>query len=306
MYPIIEVDSRKADELEQLGTKAKFWYANRSMLFKAEERGTGEDWAEKIACELCELLGLPHVKYELAYDVAKQVPGVVCPTCAPLPTWALGLGNQLLHVIDPRYPDGTKYKVKGHTIDAVVDVLLLLAPTPMEFNAGLPAGIATALDIFCGYVMLDAWIANQDRHHENWGALLKLDEKPKPRLHLAPTFDHGASLARNVLDEEKRERLASNDRGRQMPAFARRARSAFYVDAGDLQPLKTHAAFGRFAQRAPNGAKIWLEQLEKVDDRQVMEILDRVPPQRMSHVSREFTRSLLNENRVNLLNGETE
>lgn len=306
MYPIIEVDSRRADELEQLGTKAKFWYADRRMLFKAEERGTGEDWAEKIACELCELLGLPHVQYELAYDVAKRVPGVVCVTCAPLPFWGLGLGNQLLSAIDPQYPDGTKYKVKEHTIDAVVDVLLRLTLTPAEFNTGLPAGIDTALDVFCGYVMLDAWIANQDRHHENWGALLKLDEKPGSRLYLAPTFDHGASLARNVRDEEKSDRLASADQGRQIPAFASRARSAFYADTGQLKPLKTRAAFGRFAQHAPKAAQIWLERLSTVDDSQVMQILDQIPPQRMSHISREFSRSLLGENRLRLLNGETE
>ena len=63
MFPIVPVDPRLALNLEPLGTKRKFWYrdASRRMLFKAEERGTGEDWAEKIASELCGLLGLPHV-----------------------------------------------------------------------------------------------------------------------------------------------------------------------------------------------------------------------------------------------------
>jgi len=64
MFPVIEVRSSMAEAVEYLGTKSKFWYRNgeRQMLFKAEERGTGEDWAEKIACELCALLGLPHVE----------------------------------------------------------------------------------------------------------------------------------------------------------------------------------------------------------------------------------------------------
>ena len=53
---------------------------------------------------------------------------------------------------------------------------------------GLGSGI-----FFVGYVLLDAWIANQDRHHENWGALRHGDE-----LRLAPTFDHGASLVNNA------------------------------------------------------------------------------------------------------------
>ncbi len=132
MFPIIQVDSRNAESLEPLGTKPKFWFENRSKLFKAEERGTGEDWAEKIACELCVLMGLPHVHYELAHDVYRDVPGVICPTCAP-PPLAMGLGNQMLQVLDPNYPEGSKYKVRQHTVDAVADVLKLLVPLPAAF-----------------------------------------------------------------------------------------------------------------------------------------------------------------------------
>lgn len=70
MYRVFRVDTRNAVAVEPLGTKRKFWYSDgqRRMLFKAEERGTGEDWAEKVACQLCELLGLPHVHYELAEE----------------------------------------------------------------------------------------------------------------------------------------------------------------------------------------------------------------------------------------------
>ncbi len=49
MFEIVTVDSRAAEALEPLGTKRKFWYLDgeRRMLFKTEERGTGEDWAER-------------------------------------------------------------------------------------------------------------------------------------------------------------------------------------------------------------------------------------------------------------------
>src|SRR5438477_3739155 len=118
MFSVLRVDSRTAESLEPLGTKPKFWYrvGGTRWLYKAEERGTGEDWAEKIACELCTLLGLPHVHYELAADVAKDIPGVVCETCAP-PPYAMGLGNQLLQTLDANYPEGRKYKVREHTVD---------------------------------------------------------------------------------------------------------------------------------------------------------------------------------------------
>jgi serine/threonine protein kinase HipA of HipAB toxin-antitoxin module len=46
-------------------------------------------------------------------------------------------------------------------------------------------------DVFLGYLMLDAWIANLDRHHENWGLVLTKDITG----HLAPSYDHASSLA---------------------------------------------------------------------------------------------------------------
>jgi hypothetical protein len=78
VFPIQLIDSGNAEALEPLGTKRKFWFTDatgRRLLFKAEERGTGEDWAEKLGCELARLLGLPHVHYELAFDTAARTPG---------------------------------------------------------------------------------------------------------------------------------------------------------------------------------------------------------------------------------------
>src|SRR5437868_15492081 len=97
-----------------LGSKPKFWFQQdeRRLLFKAEDRGNGEDWAEVVACHLCGLLGLPHVEYELAaeYDSGQYVrPGVVCENMA-YPPLALALGNELLLAIDPQYP--TEQRVK--------------------------------------------------------------------------------------------------------------------------------------------------------------------------------------------------
>lgn len=308
MFPIVRVES-PAIALEPLGTKRKFWYrdpAGRRMLFKAEERGTGEDWAEKVSCELCALLGIPHVHYELAHDIRADVPGVVCETCAP-PPWAMGLGNQLLQALDAAYPsEGPRWKVREHTVDAVAAAMGLLVPPPPPYSEILPNGIATASGVFVGYVMLDAWIANQDRHHENWAALRGSGELYAGTLHLAPTFDHGASLARNLTDDERQERLASRDQNRQIPAFVRRARSGFYADPVQAKALTTVQAWRAFSQKAPESATIWLERLRSVDEETVQLVLERVPPQRMSQVAREFTLRLLVENQRRLLSGEDE
>lgn len=304
MFPIVSVDPRLRLDHEPLGTKPKFWYRDgeRRMLFKAEERGTGEDWAEKIGCELGGLLGLPHVHYDLAEEVGSRTPGVVCESCAPPPR-VLFLGNQLLFAIDPAYPleEGRRYKVKEHTVDAVAEALRILKPPPAPWADSVPEGIASALDVFTGYVMLDAWIANQDRHHENWGMLLT-----DKVLYLAPTFDHGASLARNLTDEERHDRLTTRDQGRTVKHFARRARSAFYEDLAATRPLTTVQAWRTFADRAPAAGAAWLARLEAIGDDKIQSVVEEVPPHRMSRVSRDFTTALLVENRRRLLAGEVE
>jgi hypothetical protein len=78
MFPTIRIDRNRAEAVEPLGTKRKFWFSekNKRMLFKAEERGTGEDWAEKLACELCRRIGLPHVEYAAAKLWRETIRGV--------------------------------------------------------------------------------------------------------------------------------------------------------------------------------------------------------------------------------------
>ena len=299
MFNVVQVNSTLADALEPLGTKRKFWYTDgaKRILFKAEERGTGEDWAEKIACELCTLLGLPHVHYELAYDEPNQTPGVVCSSFA-MPSVSLILGNQLLMERDPAYPveGGKRYRLREYTVSAVAEVLHRLAPPPAGWTASLPAGVTSALDVFIGYVMLDAWIANQDRHHENWGALSE-----GKSLSLAPTFDHGASMARNLSDEERHERMTTRDINRKIYSFTRKARSAFYAHQGDAKPLSTLAAWQAFARLSSPAAAAWTNRLESIDNTQVHALLVQIPPSRMSNVCRKFTLELLKENRKRVL-----
>jgi hypothetical protein len=70
VFPIRQDDRSRAQAVEMLGSKPKFWFRDGEsrLLFKADDRGTGEDWAEIVACHLCHLLGLPHVEYELAAE----------------------------------------------------------------------------------------------------------------------------------------------------------------------------------------------------------------------------------------------
>jgi hypothetical protein len=302
MFPIRKVDQLQAEDIEYLGTKRKFWFTldGKRFLFKAEERGTGEDWAEKVVCELARRLGLPHVEYELAHEYEGQTPiqpGVICPSFAPRPL-ALVMGNQLLLRRDPAYPAATdrKFGIREYTMDAVAEVVATLHPPAPEWMRATPAGVTTALGVFIGYLILDAWVANQDRHHQNWGAIQEAGV-----LRLTPTYDHGASLARNLTDQERKSRLQTRDKNRTVEHFAGKARSGFYATPKDDKTMFALDVFRCFGERDIGAARIWLGKLNEVRQNAVDAILAEVPPQRMSPVTREFTLELLTINQRRLL-----
>jgi hypothetical protein len=299
-FPIRQVDRSRSQSVEPLGSKPKFWFSDgdRRLLFKAEDRGTGEDWAEVVSCHLCGLIGLPHVEYELAaeYDGEKYIrPGVVCENMARTPL-VLVLGNQLLLADDPKYPLAQRFKVRQHSVDAVSAIMSILAPPAGQWMAAVPDGVKTALDVFAGYVMLDAWIANQDRHHENWGSIWDGAD-----LRLVPTFDHGAALARNLLDEEREERRTTKDRNRTIAAFVAKGRSAFYGSPEDKRALDLCEAFRLFTLQAPTARRAWLDRLRVVNRDEIWRILERVPLSRMSDICKRFTLELLLTNQRRLL-----
>ncbi len=177
MYSITKINRAEAEDIEHLGAKRKYWVTidGEGFLFKAEERSTGEDWAEKVVCELARMLGIPHVVYDLALEHEGQMaaqPGVICRSFAPRPL-TLVHGNQLLASQDPGYPafSGQNYGIREYTVEAVSNAIQLLQPPPSPWIESVPQGINTAMAVFIGYVMLDAWVANQDRHHQNWAAI---------------------------------------------------------------------------------------------------------------------------------------
>jgi hypothetical protein len=68
--------------------------------------------------------------------------------------------------------------------------------------------------------------------------------------------------------------------------------------------MTTLEAWQAFSQREPGVARIWLDRLRAVERKAIEAILADIPPQRMSHISREFTRELLLENQRRLLESD--
>jgi hypothetical protein len=78
--------------------------------------GTGENWAEKVACELSGLLDLPHAHYDFA--VWRGQRGVLSPTIVP-PDGRLVMGNELLAAIHTGYPAQRLRAVSDHTLGRI-------------------------------------------------------------------------------------------------------------------------------------------------------------------------------------------
>lgn len=295
-YPIIQLPDDAPTQLEQLGTKTKFWFRapnGRSMLFKEGRPGTGENWAEKVACEICRLLDIPHADYELA--VWKKRKGVV--TLSFVPEGArLVFGNELLAKIFNDYEEGKRYRVRQHTVRTVMAVASTKAVGfPLGWAA--PAVIKNAAGLFAGYLMLDALISNQDRHHENWGLVFV----PDHGVFFAPTFDHASSLGRNETDKVRAEMLATRDRGRSVEAYVERAVSALYATPDSSKPLGTLEAFAEAAKIRPSAAEYWVGRLANIKPEEFRAILTDVPDSEISAPARDFACRMLEINMQRIL-----
>lgn len=294
MFQIINVPDNAADLPEQVGTKLKFWFKNEDLipcLFKEGRPNTGENWAEKVSCELCNLLNLPHAVYELATWKNKR--GVVTPTFVP-ESGSLIHGNELLAKWVPGYPKRQFFKLRQYTLNAVLGIIkskTIYVPIGWQCCKGAES----AMDIFIGYLMLDAWISNQDRHHENWALILTKDITK----HLAPSYDHASSLGRNETDSNRKDRLTTKDMRRSIDQYVKKAASAFY--SSSARRLSTIDAFNEAAKKNIEAARFWLERLEEITSKDIIHIFHKLPKEEISEVAIEFAQKMLDLNQERLL-----
>ncbi|MBI3303251.1 MAG: HipA domain-containing protein [Deltaproteobacteria bacterium] len=296
MFRVITVPDLAASLTEQLGTKPKFWFRDEEgqrWLFKEGRPNSGDDWSEKVASELCEFIGLPHVDYELA--VWKGRRGVVSRSFVP-PGGSLVLGNVLLARVVTAYPEKKFFRVSQHTVRRVFAILRNARINLPIGWSGFP-GLQTATDAFVGYLMFDAWIANQDRHHENWGLVTTREAL----RHLAPSFDHASSLGSNETDENRKDRLTTRDKRRSTEQYVERALSAFYASPSSSKPLSTFAAFQEAGKINPKAADAWADRLKLVSLQDIALVFGQIPPDRITPIAIEFAQRMLELNRQRLL-----
>lgn len=300
MYEVRDVsDWEVADVLEAVGTKPKTWLRKPDgnlWLFKASRGGapgpSGDDWAEKAVAEIAGVLGVPHARTELAHRSGAR--GVISANFVAEGS-SLVHGNELLSATNLDYPqDQRSNDTAGYTVAAVWEALAGVVPPDAQAGGINIQPEGGAFDWFAGYLILDAWINNTDRHHMNWGVI-------KPDNKLAPSFDHGSSLAFGETDERRAQLLGPEglsvaewlERGLTKPFEGMPSMMSVAADALSLCSEPHRAA--------------WNTQLEQVDLTAVDSILDEIPETGptgpvLSDTARTLCKEILRINRERLLN----
>lgn len=304
------IDSWICKSIEPAGAKTKSWYVDDNKekrereceilyLYKEPKEGTGEDWAEVIAFQLACSLELPCAEYRFASLNGRR--GVISPKFLP-PATELIEGTELITEIDKEYERRGFFKRSGHTVEKVAQIL-------NDKKVGAPIGyptndkIKSGLDVFIGYLLLDALIGNGDRHDQNW-AIVRLQTMylgNSRGLYLAPTFDHAASLGRELAEETKLKRLTTKDKDYTVKAYLKKNRSAFYRNEADAKPMHTLEAFELAGSYSPAAANFWLSKLASIQIAQIQTMFESIPSNLISKHSISFARELLLASKENLM-----
>jgi hypothetical protein len=295
-FSIYEVPEDAPSSLEQLGSKKKFWYEDNKILFKEGYSGSGEHWSEVVASRICDLLSLPAAGYEFARY--KGNIGVITKTIVP-DGGRLIHGNELLSKFnDNSYDKEKTFKNISYTVKAVVTVhrMIQLFSPRLPRHWGRHDNISNPLDMFIGYIMLDALIANQDRHHENWGYIITGNE-----LTLAPTFDHASSMGRSESDTTRNEKLTTRDKRGDLDQYAQRAKSSFYTTEQPERLIGTVDAFIEFAKYSKAAASFWRTKLDAITEDSLNSIFSDIPDGLISPIAAEFAIRLILNNKSRLI-----
>jgi hypothetical protein len=295
----IDVTAWDVDRDETSGVEEKMWLFKPgtdpriSWLFKSvtvdDEYVCGEDWAEKAAAEIGQLLGVSCARVEMAVRNGRN--GSISEDLRSK-NYEMQHGALLMqdHEV-PGYVPGKVRGRPGHTVENIHRVLSGALPPPqseLPFNA-------SAFDVFAGFMVFDALIANRDRHDENWAVLLPIaDDGP---MRLCGSYDHANSLGYN-LDDAKRAMYLDRKAGVQGWCRKGTAHRFEYAPGSSPQTL-VQLAVRALGLASAEARTYWPRKLGDVDEDEMRSVIDRLPG--MSVPARTFAVEVLLVNRKRVL-----
>ncbi|WP_143082118.1 HipA domain-containing protein [Nonomuraea wenchangensis] len=282
------------DLYEPEGSDEKIWLIQpvfgRRALFKPNVRNDdaerADHWPEKLAAVLAAELGVPSAEIDLAVRSGRR--GCVSYDVT-LPGWELQPGFLLLTSFLGRDHDPMDKSHEGHTLLNIRSALEGYRHPP-GFDGPEEFG---AFEVFAGYTMLDALIANRDRHPANWAVLIGREQDDR---RLCPSYDHATSLGFSLADAKRTRLLA---KGREWEAHLRRG-TAWRFEGCRKVPLTDFAATA-LALVGGSVRRYWLDRLHACRKDRVEMAVASIPE--MSEAARRFAVELVDANRRRLLDG---
>lgn len=286
-YTIIEVQPEWRLDQEQMGSKRKFWYSERMdlprWLFKyAREINpgvlSGEHWAEKIAEQVAEKMGILHAKVELA--VCQGSRGSTSESFVNKDERTFVHGNEILSNMDVEYESSKNFRQTQHTLERIFKSF------DEVFEDQKNAEQTKCR--FAEYLVLDALISNVDRHHENWGILMKRVGQRRME-YLAPSFDHASSLGRELTDA-RRQQIFGDDR---VESYVGKGHGAIFWEKAQKKAPPPLNLVQLAAAIYPAIFQNALKKLDNVTTQDCETVVDKMPAGWMSPDARLFAQKLL-------------
>ncbi len=260
----------------------------------------GTDWAEVIASRVGESLGVPCAKTRLCRRAGRR--GSLSYNVRSSGYDFVAGGDYLKSLGVPGYvryrpKDEVRDEAKardpcpgvkrpGHHLKNIREALSRIGP-PESFAGD---GSWSGFDVFVGFLILDAIIANQDRHEDNWAVLRA--QLSTGRDLLAASYDHGSSLGHNLLDSKREAMLRNRE---ELSAFACRGKAKRFEHSESRGPVTlVKLAAEAMEMVDPAVASWWRDRLKEFKLASIHEIIGAL--QGMSPTESKFVSELLDLN----------
>jgi len=265
-----------------MGSKEKHWVRDldgEQWLLKfarvKDGKVRGEDWAECVVHALAALCGVPTACVQPAICDGRRA---ILSHAVQSHDERLEHGNELLARQNAAYEKSERRENVGYTVAAVKQALEdISAPNQVTRRWG-------AFGTWTAYVLLDAWVAGRDRHHENWAVA-----RGPSHARLAPSFDHGNALG---FAEQEAALLALTEPSKRR-RWCERGTSPHFAG----QPSLVTVACEALRLGEPEAAAYWTERLRDVRGDDIHAVLSALPEEVMSPLRRTFVENVLHTNR---------
>ena len=158
-YPIYDISGATTDRPEALGTKEKFWLVPsagmglpiEAYLFKIGRPQTGENWSEKVACEILRYAGVPCAGYDFAIHDGDT--GVISRQFVTVNGRFLP-ANMLLESAVKGYDGQLRFRQRRYQLSTSLNLFKIRS---IGLPRGTPAKYShlSAADMLVGYVLFD-------------------------------------------------------------------------------------------------------------------------------------------------------